>query len=151
MKRSRLRRTPLTPARSRARVVGRVGRVGSGSGPSSAQRLVIRSRAGGCCELCGVPLWVEGSGWVAAHSFHHRQPRGMGGSSVEVNTPDRLLLLCGSGVTGCHGEVESNRAASYARGLLVRRPTDPAVVPVDLLIGRCLLTRSGTYAFGAAS
>lgn len=69
----------------------------------------------------------------------------MGGSTVETHTPERLMLTCGTGVSGCHGRIESNRAEAYANGWLVRRPTDPADVPVVLHIGPVLLTRDGGY------
>lgn len=69
--------------------------------------------------------------WIGVHSFHHRQPRGAGGSSREgINSPANLLLVCGTGTTGCHGEIEANRTAAYAAGWLVKHPQDPAAVPV---------------------
>lgn len=85
---------------------------------------VMYAIAGGVCEKCRGPL----AGWSGA-SRHHRQPRGMGGSRLNVHTPAHLLVLCGSGVTGCHGWVEGNRAEAYGRGLLVRRGFDPLAVP----------------------
>lgn len=85
------------------------------------------ARAGGCCEACGA---IVGR---IPYSIHHRQPRGMGGSrDPAANSPTNLLLLCGTGTTGCHGEAESNRTAARARGVLVPRGTDPAAVPVLL-------------------
>lgn len=102
--------------------------------------VVARATVGGVvrCELCGT--------WAAlTWSIHHRQPRGMGGSRAESNTPDRLLLCCGSGNSGCHGRIESNRAEAYANGWLVRRPFDPVDVPVVLHSGIAYLTRDGGY------
>jgi hypothetical protein len=91
-------------------------------------------RAGGHCECCGkVAGW---DGW----SRHHRQPRGMGGTKRDVHGLDNLLLLCGSGTTGCHGYVESHRAWARDCGLLVPRPLDPAATPV-LLRARTLFPR----------
>lgn len=49
----------------------------------------------------------------------------MGGSrDPRTNDPRNLVLLCGSGVTGCHGEIESNRARAREEGWLVRSLDD---------------------------
>lgn len=143
-----MRRTPLrvvsegeaTPRPKRHRATG----------PRAVERLVIISRAGGSCEVCGQPVALIDDGEVtpiSAFSVHHRQPRGMGGSSVEeINTAPNLLLVCGSGTTGCHGLIESQRALSYANGWLVQRPTNPADVPVLIFAGvRVYLTNDGRY------
>lgn len=90
-------------------------------------------RAGGQCERCGQGLRFSDRGY--AWSLHHRQPRGMGGSRAPyVNLPSNLLVLCGSGVTGCHGWVEANRRDALELGLLVSRAagTEPVLVPVTL-------------------
>lgn len=93
-------------------------------GPSRATREVVWSRAGGRCERCGaVPDWHS--------SVHHRQPRGMGGSrQSHLNKPSNLLFLCGSGTTGCHGWVESNRTKSVNDGYIVPRYAVPSTTPV---------------------
>lgn len=154
MKRSPMpdRKAPMS--RTGLRVVGDKERVKpkrrSSTGPRAVVRLVVVSRAGGSCELCGVPVaFVDDDGQVtplAAYSVHHRQPRGMGGTDdPAVNSPVNLLLLCGTGVSGCHGVVESQRVLAKANGWLVPRPTDPASVPVELHDGRRLLTPDGTY------
>ena len=120
------------------------------TGPRAVERLVIISRAGGSCEVCGQPVALIDGGEVtpiSAFSVHHRQPRGMGGSSVEaINTAPNLLLVCGSGTTGCHYLIESQRALSYSNGWLVQRPTNPATVPVLIFAGvRVYLTTDGRY------
>mgnify|MGYP000872268132 FL=1 len=120
------------------------------TGPRAVERLVIISRAGGSCEVCGQPVALIDDGEVtpiSAFSIHHRQPRGMGGSSVEaINTAPNLLLVCGSGTTGCHGLIESQRAISKANGWLVPHPTNPADVPVLIFAGvRVYLTPDGRY------
>lgn len=81
------------------------------------------------CARCGCHVrGLRGHGW----SVHHRQPAGMGGSKLaSAHGTANLLLLCGSGTTGCHGWVESHRLASEAAGWLVRRPTSPRDVPVQ--------------------
>lgn len=96
---------------------------------SSKTRAVVFERDGGCFR-CGAP----------ANNIHHRLARGAGGSKLAyVNAPGNLLVLCGSGTTGCHGWVESNRAVSYEHGLLVRRNGVllPADVPVFSLWRGC--------------
>lgn len=79
-------------------------------------------------------------------SIHHRQPRGMGGSSrPQVHDLSNLLLLCAgfsrrlAGTLGCHGTVEGNRNAAKARGLLVPSGLSAADVPVVLASGRRVL------------
>lgn len=155
MKRSPMpdRKTPMRRTQLRAVVDGE--RVKAkrprSTGPRAVERLVIVARAGGSCELCGIPVaFVDDDGQVtplAAYSIHHRQPRGMGGTSdPAANSATNLLLLCGTGTSGCHGLVESQRALAVGHGWLVPRPTDPATVPVLLFFGdRVYLTSDGTY------
>jgi hypothetical protein len=58
-------------------------------------------------------------------SVQHRKPRGMGGTS-DVRSYDmrNLVLMCGTGTTGCHGDGESFRALAYDTGWLVRSYDD---------------------------
>lgn len=92
------------------------------SGPSADTRERLFTRAGGACELCG--------GSLASGSAHHRRPRQMGGTKAPwINALENLLAICGSGTTGCHGEVESHREQSYETGRLVRSGTAPWEVP----------------------
>ena len=155
-KKSLARRTPMPRGKAALgrRATKTIARQRRDSGPSDRERMVVRDRAGGRCELCGVVLH-DGASWVAVHSVHHRLPRGMGGSRrADVHAPYALLLLCGSGTTGCHGRVESNREAAYAAGTLVRQSADPATVPVIVwayaAAGRVLLTADGDYLLVAA-
>lgn len=143
---SELRRTPLARKKEfRARSV-KAARPRD-TGPTPAQRNLVLDRAAACCELCGQPLH-DGYEWVADHSFHHRQARGMGGSTrPEVNSPANVMLLCGSGTTDCHGFIESHRADAEANGWLVRHGCDPATTPVtvDRHATPVLLTDAGDY------
>lgn len=85
-------------------------------------RAMILTRAGGRCEKCGGPLNI--------HSLHHRRPRGMGGTrNPALSAASNFLALCGTGTTGCHGWVESNRTVAYLRGLLLRTGSDPTTTP----------------------
>ena len=92
-------------------------------------RLVFYIRDEESCTRCGQGLrWEDrGHGW----SMHHRRPRGMGGSKdPALALPSNALTLCGSGVTGCHGWVETNRDEALEQGFLVSRYGTPEDIPV---------------------
>lgn len=84
------------------------------------------------CVCCGVGVQGDrGVSW----SIHHRIPRGMGGTTdPRLNSPANLVLLCGSGTTGCHGSVEHYRDKARERGLLLWRSQDPETVPVEVCV-----------------
>lgn len=68
----------------------------------------------------------------------------MGGSRDPViDSPANGISLCGSGSTGCHGWVETHRTEAYLSGMLVKRGTDPATVPLRWRGRRVLLTHDG--------
>lgn len=71
----------------------------------------------------------------------------MGGTTdPTVNTVPNLAILCGSGTTGCHGEIESHRNDAYADGWLLHAGQNPAEVPVRLRGGpMVMLTSDGGY------
>lgn len=100
------------------------------TGPDKDTVDLVLKRDGYACVRCGHEIRGErGVGW----SVQHRRPRGSGGSrDPRLNQPANLVILCGSAVTNCHGEVEKNRAASRAYGYLVSQHSiaDPADVPV---------------------
>ena len=98
------------------------------TGPSPATRQLVLERDGYRCVSCRSSIYGHGQGF----SIHHRMPRGMGGTrNPEVNLPANLLLLCGSGTTGCHGWLESHREKAKEWGYLIRRGTaSPAFEPV---------------------
>lgn len=99
---------------------------------SAKLRAAVLDRDGHRCVRCGIAL---DQAWT--YSIHHRTPRGMGGSK-RANTMPNLITLCGSGVTLCHGWIESHRDAARDLGYLVRRGHDPATTPV-LIAGRGLV------------
>lgn len=82
------------------------------------------ARSGGRCERCDRAL-----GGGIGVSRHHRMRRRDGGDRLS-----NLLLLCGSGTTGCHGWVTEHPDEAYANGWSVRAlaTTDPAEVPVRI-------------------
>lgn len=100
------------------------------TGPSGDVVEVVLERANFSCEICNGQIGDRrGFDW----SYHHRRPRGLGGTRWPgINLPGNGLILCGSGTTGCHGDVESNRALSVRAGYLVLSRTDPTQVAVIL-------------------
>ncbi len=53
--------------------------------------------------------------------------------------PSNLLWVCGTGTTGCHGYMESERIEARENGWLVRHGHDPRESPVLLWDGRRVL------------
>lgn len=84
----------------------------------------LTTRAHGNCERCGKPLHRDHT------SRHHRQRRRDGGDRLA-----NLLLLCGSGTTGCHGWVHANPQAATEQGWIVPTWANPANIPVRLADG----------------
>lgn len=85
-------------------------------------------RSNGRCERCGKDLLGGG----VPVSRHHRQRSRDGGDRLA-----NLMLLCGTGTTGCHGWITEHpaEAAAPAYGWIVRTELDPAAVPVRLADG----------------
>jgi hypothetical protein len=103
----------------------------------------VVERDQGRCAKCGEEIWgVRGEDF----SLHHRRPAGSGGDArPESHGPSNLLLLHGSGTTGCHGEVETDREKAREVGLLVSRFQDPRVEPVEHAVhGKVFLRDDGT-------
>ena len=98
------------------------------TGPDDATVQIVVDRDQCCCVLCGSEvtdseLWEgRGTRW----SIQHRLARQAGGTrDSAINSPSNLLVLCGSGTTGCHGWVERNPTAAEELGLSVRRGIRP--------------------------
>jgi 5-methylcytosine-specific restriction protein A len=114
------------------------------TGPSKQTLMAVLERDRGACVRCGrsIAAGERGRDW----SIQHRIPRGMGGSRDErLNQPANLLVLCGSGVTLCHGDIESNRTVALADGYLLHRIQEPAEVPVRAAAGWVLLDDEGGW------
>lgn len=86
---------------------------------TAAERLAIE-RDGPTCRRCGRHL--EG---VSA-SAHHRKLR----RHPDADQVANIVVLCGSGTTGCHGWVHANPAAAREDGWMLRGDQDPLEVPV---------------------
>lgn len=108
------------------------------TGPTPAQKAAVWDRDGNRCQWCGRR---------DVSQIHHRLPRGRGGD----NRLSNLIVLCGSGTTGCHGRVEHNRALAYDHGLLVKTGVDPAEQVVLTYRGWGYLTDDGTWLAEAAA
>lgn len=93
------------------------------TGPNPKTRLQVWTRDEGRCVRCGRYVGVA----YREASIHHRRPRGMGGTQrIDTNQPQNLILLCGSGTTGCHAWVEQHRTKATLYGFLVSQWHNPA-------------------------
>lgn len=113
-------------------------------------RAVVLARSGGRCEVAADPACrARGRSLtsVVGASQHHRLPGRMGGSKrASVHQATNLLQVCGSGTTGCHGWIESNRTVSLCNGWLLHGRENPETRPVLLHDGRrVVLTADGGY------
>lgn len=89
------------------------------TGFSKRTKELVDLRSGGRCERCGAMR--------LAMQYHHRRPRGMGGSKAfDTNGSANCVLLCNY----CHTDIESYRAAAIDFGFLVPQRKKPADVPV---------------------
>lgn len=96
-------------------------------GPSTETLNLVWERAGRCCERCGAEL-TRGAG---GYSIHHRRLKGQGGDRrPDTQLAANLLLLCGSGTTGCHGIVHHEQLEARREGFIVSRWADPEQVGV---------------------
>lgn len=113
--------------RTRPRAERLAGRKPAGNPIPAAARAAVLERDGMACVRCGISV---------AHgprSIHHRQPRGMGGTALAgAHAMSLLVLVCGTGTTGCHGWIESKRAEARDLGWLISKfePADPQTVPL---------------------
>ena len=58
-----------------------------------------------------------------------------------MNQPANLVVLCGSGVTGCHGWVESNRSEAMDAGWIVGRNWRATATEIPVLHARFGMVR----------
>lgn len=92
---------------------------------SEETRFLVFARANYRCERCFKELHG-----VFGVSVHHRRPRMMGGSrNAELHLAANLIVLCGSGNTGCHGWVESHRDKAREHGYLIQRVQNAHEIP----------------------
>ncbi|MCC2030641.1 hypothetical protein [Microbacterium allomyrinae] len=119
---------------------------------------LIWIRDGGACVDCGMPQVRERRGEAfGGWSIQHREARGAGGTSkgaVRKNARPWLVLasngavMCGTGVTGCHGRAETkDRRRAFDLGFAVRPGVRrPAEMPIrHALHGWVTLTDDGDW------
>lgn len=88
------------------------------SGFPPGVRAAVRARSDAWCERCGRQRGTE---------YHHRRPRGMGGTNrADSNTASACLHLCAD----CHRDIESHRDTAINQGWLVTQNHSPADIPV---------------------
>lgn len=125
-----------------------------GEFPDDVVALVWERDSGRCAMTgCEAPVLVWGrrgepfGGW----SVQHREPRKMGGAKGRpwVARAANGVLLCGTGTTGCHGDVEHHREkvnplwGFSVSALGIRRP---AAVPLfHAALGWVLLNDAGGW------
>jgi 5-methylcytosine-specific restriction enzyme A len=89
------------------------------TGFSPDTKAAIFERADGRCEICAE--------WFSDMQYHHRRPRGMGGTRREdSNTASAGLYLCAED----HRIVEAYRVKAFDNGWLVRQSQTPTDIPV---------------------
>ena len=102
------------------------------TGPTRAVRAEVIRRDGGMCVVTGRQV-VDPDTLVpfVQYSLQHRRARGAGGSKDPVtNSPANLLLVEGTGTTGAHGRIESEREWARRLGYAVPQWRNPVDVPV---------------------
>jgi hypothetical protein len=99
-------------------------------------RAAVYERDGMCCVRCGVHVGSD----PERYSIQHRQPRGMGGTRDPlIHRLSLLVLVCGSGTTGCHGWMEfGQRRLATDDGWLISKfeAADPQTIPLRGLLHR---------------
>lgn len=123
------RRTPLRAVSEKRAAVLPMTRRPKDTGPDRTTRDLIKLRDEWRCCVCGESVYDKQA------SIHHRRNRGSGGSSdPAINRPSNLLLVCGTGTTGCHGALTDNaqRLVALDAGwiVLINTSDDPIDVPV---------------------
>lgn len=95
-------------------------------------RNIIKQRADGRCEMCGMPC--------PTGQIHHRKPRRAGGTNdPRIGTAANGVYLHAS----CHTKVESSRTWAVQRGWLLYAVEYPHDVPIRLWHGWVLLSATG--------
>lgn len=148
------RRAPLAAVGKKAVKAGKKPRRPD-TGPDRSTRELVKLREDWRCCVCGKPVYDQQA------SIHHRRNRAAGGTSdPALNRPSNLLLVCGTGSTGCHGDLTDNRQRTVAldAGWIVSTNSsdEPIQVPVHhALFGLVYLDDEGGWSpvaeFGGAA
>jgi 5-methylcytosine-specific restriction endonuclease McrA len=104
--------------------------------PSEGTKELCYRRDDWSCVRCGASLFsVSGS-------LHHRKPRSIAHRG-EMHQASNLILLCGSGTTGCHGWVHAHPKEARKHGWILRSWDTPREAPVETMRGLMLLDDHG--------
>jgi hypothetical protein len=100
----------------------------------------LHERAGGRCEISGIPL---GDSWAV----HHRRKKGMGGTALpDVHALPNLLALSHQAHNLRRPSAHLDVAWAEARGFTLPAWSIPRLTPVYLLCRKwVLLTATGDY------
>lgn len=90
------------------------------SNPTPKVLDLVWERAFHCCERCGRRL-IRGGGSYSIHHRRRRLPEFAG-----VHDAANLVLLCGSGTTGCHAWVHGHPRDSRTEGFIVSSYSEPS-------------------------
>jgi hypothetical protein len=92
-----------------------------------------KDRDGDTCQRCGRNLQGQPA------SKHHRKLKGRGTPPEEFDRVENIVVLCGTGTTGCHGWAHAERTASHEAGWTCWTWEDPAVRPCLTLVGTMVM------------
>ena len=96
------------------------------TGPLTATKLLVLTRDNYSCVCCGRAIYGQ------QYSIQHVKRRSQGGT----NTVTNLITLLGTGITACHGRIDSRvDPRDEYRGYTVRSWGDPAATPMWLVTG----------------
>lgn len=132
---------PLARSGPLKRVAGKPAKAPRKTGANPDVRALVIGRDQATCQRCGAP----------GNGLHHREGRGVGGrgkvDADRTNGPAWMVTLCGHGNTsGCHKEIDLDRASAEADGYVIRRNgpvVDASLMPVRTYRGWRYLTADG--------
>jgi 5-methylcytosine-specific restriction protein A len=100
---------------------------------SNKTKKILLARSKGLCEYCNKP--------VDTPQYHHRRPRGMGGTKrTNSGDPENGVVVH----LHCHISIESDREQSLFSGFLVWQSHDPLTTPIVINGEWFLLNNDGT-------
>ena len=79
-----------------------------------------KDRDGANCLRCGIDLWERPA------SKHHRKKRRF----KDADRVENIVILCGTGTTGCHGWCHAEDRSARTLGWVVASWDKPAEIPL---------------------